>query len=219
MNIHPFADLFPIQSDEEIQALADDIAKHGLRQPIVIDEDESILDGRNRSAACAIAQVKPIYEPFVGTDAEKLAYVVSVNVHRRHLTTAQRADIAAKIATMKVGENQHTCKKKEGPSNEGPSKPVSAKQAAKMMNVSESSVERAKGKSKSKPSAAKPAPKVTKESTKAAKLLAEITPARKARMVAIISEEMKIWPASVFAELGLMLREVVDEQRQLIGPK
>lgn len=165
MRHHPFANLFPMQSDEEIQSLADDIAKHGLRQPIVIDADEMILDGRNRSAACAIAQVKPVYEPFVGSDAQKLAYVVSVNVHRRHLTTSQRAEIAATIATMKAGENQHTGKKKkEGGSNELPSKPVTTEQAAKLMNVSVASVKRAKAKAATvKPVASKPAspPKAT----------------------------------------------------------
>jgi ParB-like chromosome segregation protein Spo0J len=159
MKHHPFAKLFPMQSDEEIQSLADDIAKHGLRQPIVIDENEEILDGRNRAAACAIAQVQPVYEPFVGSDAQKLAYVASVNIHRRHLTNAQRAEIAAKIATMKTGENQHTGKKKkEGGSNELPSKPVTTEQAAKLMNVSVASVKRAKAKaSPEKPGAAKPA--------------------------------------------------------------
>ncbi len=159
MKIHPFANLFPMQSVEEIQALADDIAKHGLRQPIVSDIDDQIIDGRNRAAACLIAGVTPIYEPFVGTEAELLAYVVSVNIHRRHLTTKQRADIAAKIVTMKVGENQHSKKKKEGPSNDGGSPKVSAKAAAKMMNVGVSSVERAKTAAKpAKPKPAEPKP-------------------------------------------------------------
>lgn len=156
MKIHPFANLFPMCSDEEIQQLADDIAKNGLRQNIVTDQDEMILDGRNRAAACIIAGVKPVYEPFVGTDAQMLAYVVSVNIHRRHLTTAQRAEIAAQIATMSVGDNQHSKKKKEGPSNDGGSTKVSTKAAAKLLNVSASSVERAKA-AKKPSKAAKPA--------------------------------------------------------------
>ena len=237
MQHHPFAKLFPMQSDEEIQSLADDIAKHGLRQPIVIDDNEEILDGRNRSAACVIAQVKPIYEPFVGSDAEKLAYVVSVNVHRRHLTTAQRAEIAATIATMKTGENQHTCKKKkEGGSNELPSKPVTTQQAAKLMNVSVASVKRAKAKASPdkpvatvKPVAAKPVaqkptspPKVSPPppkiaTAKVARLLESIVPARRARMEVILREEMKLWPQPAFEALGLILKEVVDEQLLLHG--
>lgn len=226
MKHHPFAKLFPMQSDEEIQSLADDIGKHGLRQPIVIDDNEEILDGRNRSAACAIAQVKPTYEPFVGSDAEKLAYVVSVNVHRRHLTTAQRAEIAATIATMKTGENQHTGKKKkEGGSNELPSKPVTTEQAAKLMNVSVTSVKRAKAKAApEKPAAAKPAspqqvspPPQKRMTAKAAKELEAITPARRSRMEMIISEEIKLWPPQAFDALGLILREVVEQQLLLHG--
>ncbi|GEM_PF-2137657 len=154
MEIHPYANLFPMQTDAEIQSLAADIKQHGLRQPIVIDDDDKILDGRNRAAACVIANVTPVYEPFSGSDAEKLPYVVSVNVHRRHLTTAQRSDIAAAIANMQVGQNQHSAKQeKEGGSNELPSKTVSTKQAAKLMNVSVASVKRAKAKSKPKPKA------------------------------------------------------------------
>ena len=187
MKHHPFAKLFPMQSDEEIQSLADDIAKHGLRQPIVIDENEEILDGRNRAAACAIAQVQPVYEPFVGSDAQKLAYVASVNIHRRHLTNAQRAEIAAKIATMKTGENQHTGKKKkEGGSNELPSKPVTTEQAAKLMNVSVASVKRAKAKaSPEKPGAAKPA-----NPPKAATANAEPEVEKKSPTVAHINETL-----------------------------
>lgn len=161
-------------SEDEIQKLADDIGKNGLRQPIVIDADEMILDGRNRSAACAIAQVKPVYEPFVGTDAEKLAYVVSVNIHRRHLTTAQRSEIAATIASMGVGDNQHSKKPKEGPSNDGGSTKVSTKAAAKLMNVSTSSVERAKA--AKKPAPAKPA-SVPKKPAKAKAIEVKAKPA------------------------------------------
>lgn len=97
MKSHRYANLFPMCTEVEIQELAADIAKNGLRQPIVIDSDEMILDGRHRAAACKIAGVAPTYEPFVGSDEEKLSYVVSVNLHRRHLKTSQRAMVAAKL--------------------------------------------------------------------------------------------------------------------------
>lgn len=100
MKIHRFANLFPMCSDEEIQELADDIKLHGLREPIVTDQDDMILDGRNRFLACEIAGVKPFFAPFVGNEDEKLAYVVSANIHRRHLSTSQKSMVCAKLKAI-----------------------------------------------------------------------------------------------------------------------
>jgi ParB-like chromosome segregation protein Spo0J len=119
---HEYARLFPMLSDEEVQELADDIAKNGLRIPIVIDADDKILDGRNRAAACAIAGVEPVYEPFIGSDEDKLAFVVSCNIHRRHLTTSQRASVAAKL--MPIYEEQAAKRKKATEGRPQKNKPV-----------------------------------------------------------------------------------------------
>lgn len=91
--VHPAADLFPLMVGEELQALADDIKANGLRQPIVLDADDRVLDGRNRLAACKLAKVKPTFETIDGGDP--LTLVVSLNVNRRHLTAGQRAIAAA----------------------------------------------------------------------------------------------------------------------------
>lgn len=65
--VHPAAAIFPMLPDDELQALADDIKEHGLRQPIVLAHpDREILDGRNRLAACRIAGVRAKYEVFKG---------------------------------------------------------------------------------------------------------------------------------------------------------
>jgi ParB-like chromosome segregation protein Spo0J len=97
MDHHEYSKLFPMLNESDLQQLADDIRVHGLREPIVIDDNDEILDGRNREAACVIAGVKPHYEPFVGDDEQKLAFIVSANIHRRHLTTRQRAMVAGKL--------------------------------------------------------------------------------------------------------------------------
>ncbi|CAE6872333.1 hypothetical protein [Paraburkholderia domus] len=60
------------------------------------------------------------------------AYVVSMNLHRRHLTDSQRAMIAANLATLKVGDNQHTAQA------------VSQGEAAKTLSVSVDSLQRGK---------------------------------------------------------------------------
>ena len=56
--------------------------------------DHKILDGRNREKACASVGVEPRYTT-VETD-DPIAYVLSKNLHRRHLSTSQRTMIAAK---------------------------------------------------------------------------------------------------------------------------
>lgn len=144
---HEYARLFPMLSDEEVQELADDIAKNGLRIPIVIDADDKILDGRNRAAACAIAGVEPVYEPFIGSDEDKLAFVVSCNIHRRHLTTSQRASVAAKLMPIyeeQAAKRQKATQPKKGqnvssqvPANlPEPAKGDSRDKAGAAMNVS-----------------------------------------------------------------------------------
>lgn len=136
MEWHPYAKLFPMLDDDGLQALADDIRENGLSQPIIIDKHERIIDGRNRAAACTIAGVEPIYEPFAGNDAAILNLVISLNLHRRHLTESQRAMVAGELAKLPKGANQH--------GSIDPSSTLSRKEAAKALNVGEASVTRAK---------------------------------------------------------------------------
>ena len=46
-------------ADDELDELAADIKARGLLQPIVLDAEGRVLDGRNRLAACKKAGVKP----------------------------------------------------------------------------------------------------------------------------------------------------------------
>lgn len=91
--VHPAAGLFPLMSDEELRALADDVRENGLRQPVVVDGEGRVLDGRNRLRACELAGVEPEFVSVNGADP--LALVVSLNVKRRNLTSGQRAIAAA----------------------------------------------------------------------------------------------------------------------------
>ena len=49
---HPYADAFPMASEEELEELASSIAAVGLIHPIVLTPQGEVLDGRNRLAAC-----------------------------------------------------------------------------------------------------------------------------------------------------------------------
>lgn len=95
---HPYASIFPMMSDDEIQQLAEDIRTNGQRLDVVIDTHGLVLDGRNRLAACMLAGVTPREYVFEGTDREKLHLIFSLNVPRRHLNESQRAMAAARMA-------------------------------------------------------------------------------------------------------------------------
>jgi N6-adenosine-specific RNA methylase IME4 len=96
--VHPAAEIFPLLAGPELRALADDIRVNGLRQKLILYRGQ-LLDGRNRLAACKIAKVDPLY---VGAadDIDPLAYVVSVNLRRRHLDESQRAMAAARCKVL-----------------------------------------------------------------------------------------------------------------------
>jgi ParB-like chromosome segregation protein Spo0J len=99
--IHPVSEIFPRLNEAALAELVADIRANGLREPLTINAGGLLLDGRNRLAACEVAGVTPTYRVF---DGDPLAFVVSANVHRRHLDTSQRAMVAARIATMRQGE-------------------------------------------------------------------------------------------------------------------
>jgi DNA modification methylase len=96
---HPLADLLPLLVGEDFDALVEDIRQHVLRVPITLFQGR-VLDGRNRLRACLQAGVKPRFEIFDGDEDDALAYVLSLNVARRHLTTAQKAVLALKLLPM-----------------------------------------------------------------------------------------------------------------------
>jgi hypothetical protein len=91
---HPLADIFPLLDGEAQVALAGDIRTNGLREPIVLHEGK-ILDGRNRYEACLLAEVAPRFVDYDGDDPR--AFVISMNVHRRHLDQQQKRDLVEKL--------------------------------------------------------------------------------------------------------------------------
>jgi ParB-like chromosome segregation protein Spo0J len=132
LTFHKLSLIFPEMRHAQYKALVEDIKKHGLREPIVIFEGE-ILDRRHRYLACKEAGYQFGENDLTEfKDDDPLGYVVSHNLHRRHLTENQRAIVAAKISTLRYGANQH---RKEGSSIE---------LSSTLLNVSEASTKRAK---------------------------------------------------------------------------
>ena len=98
LDVHPVAALFPMLADDELYEMTLDIQEHGLLQPIILDAEGRILDGRNRYAACKLGGVEPRFETYDGDDPD--AYALSTNITRRHLSTGARAIITAKAARL-----------------------------------------------------------------------------------------------------------------------
>lgn len=98
--VFPAANIFPMMTDDELTELAEDISTNGLREPLVkavVDTPETpkhpktmmLIDGRNRREACKLAGIEPTTRELSGEDPT--AYVLSANVHRRNISTGQRA--------------------------------------------------------------------------------------------------------------------------------
>lgn len=133
LRVHRAAELFPRMSEAELEELAEDIKTHGLRAPIVgwaSSEGHFLLDGRNRLDA--LAQLGLLYETadhHVGIkkwtgdrwsdrpDGELVfqnfytgdpwAIALSLNVHRRHLTSEQKRDLITKLLKAKLEATNH----------------------------------------------------------------------------------------------------------------
>ena len=78
--IHPAAELFPMMSGDDFTALVESITAHGLREPAWLLPDGTLLDGRNRVAACEKAGVSPTFRTYTGTDP--VAFVMDLNLSR-----------------------------------------------------------------------------------------------------------------------------------------
>jgi ParB-like chromosome segregation protein Spo0J len=96
--VHPVADLFPMLATDELAELAADIKQRGLLHAVVLDGEGRVLDGRNRLAACQLAEVEATFVTYDGDDPD--GYALAVNIARRHLTKGQQAMVAAKGAVV-----------------------------------------------------------------------------------------------------------------------
>ncbi|AHY52594.1 hypothetical protein [Bradyrhizobium japonicum] len=107
--IHPAAELLPLMSEQELRELGDDIQKNGLYEGVAVFEGQ-LLDGRNRLDAMEIAGAtlvtgsgKPDWENIRHRNVagrDPVSFVMSKNVHRRHLSTEQKQELIAKLLIL-----------------------------------------------------------------------------------------------------------------------
>jgi DNA modification methylase len=96
---HPVADLLPLMDEVSFKELKDDIALNGLREPVWLHPDGRILDGRNRHKACVALRLKPATKVYAGDLSTEaiVAFIISLNLKRRHLDSGQRAFVALRV--------------------------------------------------------------------------------------------------------------------------
>jgi ParB-like chromosome segregation protein Spo0J len=135
---HPIAAIFPMIAGPEFEKLKADIKSHGFKESGLLFEGK-ILDGRNRYRASCELGIEMNWAEVENSEPEDIAafdpvaYVLSQNLHRRHLQQSQRAMIAAKMATLKQGRPE-----------KAPNGALTQAEAAKLLSVGEGSVDRAK---------------------------------------------------------------------------
>jgi hypothetical protein len=135
---HPAADLFPMIQGKAWEDFKQDILTNGFQQDITLYRGQ-ILDGRNRyKAAIELKMLDDlgVCEFDEDSDIDPYQWVISRNLHRRHLTESQRAGVAAKLVNATTGrpqkENLQICRL------------TTVEQAAEMLQVSPRSVHNAK---------------------------------------------------------------------------
>jgi ParB-like chromosome segregation protein Spo0J len=136
MKIHPLADIFPRMPAAEFDALKADIEQHGVREP-VWTHDGQLIDGRHRWRACDELGIECPTREYEGADVA--AFVVSLNLRRRHLDESQRAMVAARLANLGNGQKASFANLQ---STLPP--PVTQQEAAVLLNVSPRTVAAAK---------------------------------------------------------------------------
>lgn len=88
--------LFPDLTPEEDAALGMSIQQLGVREPLLLDQDLEIMDGRHRLRWCHKLKITKIPCRVEGgnlTDEDKRHLIIAVNLHRRHLNRKQRREI------------------------------------------------------------------------------------------------------------------------------
>lgn len=124
---HPYALLFPRIEGAAREELKADIEANGVIEPIVLHPDGRILDGTNRYAI--VREVGAAFATRTYTGDDPLQFVLSANLHRRHLEPGQRAMIADSLANMPQGRP-----------GKAATLQVKRADAAALLNVSERSV-------------------------------------------------------------------------------
>jgi hypothetical protein len=92
---HPLSMWFPLMEGEEFENFADDVVRTGQKETVKLYEGK-IMDGRNRYRACKARGIPCRFENWNG-EGDPADYVISMNLHRRHLTAEARQKLVLEL--------------------------------------------------------------------------------------------------------------------------
>jgi hypothetical protein len=146
MKQHPLSAAFPAMPESELAGLTVDIEQFGQRESGVV-LDGMVLDGWHRFQACERLGISFNYvefdDEFAGTDP--VAFVMSRNAYRRHLSASQRAAAIVACTTWRsAGKAAPGAGLKEPEANPAPSAGLTNAEMAKVANVGERTIRQAK---------------------------------------------------------------------------
>lgn len=206
LEIHPAAEIFPTLGGHDFDELCEDIETNGLLEPIELDQQGRILDGRNRYWACLETGTEPrTVEADLG-GMGPFEYVIAKNLHRRHLTDEERAQAALSALPQLQAEakaRQETQGTRGAEGGRGNKKslgakstqaisraPTSTQRAAEMFGVSDYQVRKAKNRQEGKTSQTRQPAKFSSQIGRLERLLSDIagtfTPDEAGQLVAVI---------------------------------
>lgn len=118
LEFHDVANLFPMMTESERVGLQKDIIENGLLTPIYLYQGK-IIDGRNRYLACLEVGYKPQFKEYDGPEENLIQFVLSLNLHRRHLNSGQKSCLAVEVLPMLEEQNLNNKKQKISASRKG----------------------------------------------------------------------------------------------------
>lgn len=94
--------VMPELSPDEYAELKADIAKNGVAVPVIVDENDDIIDGHHRvKIARELGIPCPVELRDELDDAQKVDLAFALNLHRRHLNREQKRELIAR--SLKAG--------------------------------------------------------------------------------------------------------------------
>src|SRR5262245_17657340 len=113
VKFHPLADICPLMKGEEFNQLVADLDADGVYQDIPLHEG-MILEGRNRYRACLAAGVVPGFIDGDGWIDDPVAYVISANIRRRHLSAEDKQKALVRLVAAQVEKSDRVLAKLAG---------------------------------------------------------------------------------------------------------